>query len=127
MRRLLVGFLAVVAVAGLVACGGGDSNSEIEDTAVAFIEAVDNENGEEACAMFSEEAAGIFDESGELSCEEFFISNLEAEPLRFPEVKQTKVDGSDAEVEVEVSGGEEVIVELVEEGEEWKVSEFVLR
>ncbi|MDQ3724959.1 MAG: hypothetical protein M3335_03540 [Actinomycetota bacterium] len=115
-------------MAGLVACGGGgDASGEVEDTAIAFVEAVDKEDSEETCAMLSKEVADIFEGDGELSCEEFFIPNLEAGPLRFPEVKKTKVDGTDAEVEVEVSGGEEVIVELVEEGEEWKVSEFLLR
>jgi hypothetical protein len=120
----------------MAGCGGGGSSSDDasapEETAVRFAEAVGKGESSEACELQSAESnkevkslANEFAKTEGQVCEDL-IRRLNLHLARFPEAKRTKVDGGKAEVEIEVSGGETSVVELVEEPNgEWKVEEVI--
>lgn len=132
--------VSLVAGAALMAalvtgCGGSsdsstDSGSEspAAASAVAFVEVVGKEDANKACGLLSQKFLKVFENQGtDFTCEKVLIKGLKLGPIRFPEAKRTKVSGTHAEVEVEVSGGETIVVELEEEDGDWKVSELLSR
>jgi hypothetical protein len=112
-----------VAIAG---CGSGDDDSAAEAEAVAleWSEAVASDRLEDACALMTDTitAESEFNETDSLTCETVMGSATGAVPDA-PDSASGELTGSSATVTV-TGAGEPVVVELVDEGGEWKVDEF---
>ena len=125
------GAIVVALVGGVVGCGGGDSaTDEVEEVAVEYLEAVDANDSDRACELQARETLeelAVFDnEDPDEICPEI-IKQLSdgTPPVNLPEVGKSEVSDEEAEVEVEVSAGDPIVVELTQEGDEWKVTEFL--
>jgi hypothetical protein len=58
----------LVAAAGLVGCTAGTERSEVQQVAVDFVTAVQNENGQDACELLTSEAEESASGATDVSC-----------------------------------------------------------
>jgi hypothetical protein len=117
------------AVLILTACGSSSSSSDsqggYEQAAIQYLEALNDANSSVACNLLAADAKAKMStiEKGSGSqqerCEKLFSKGA---AYHFPEAKGSKVKGNEAEVEVEMSGGEKINVFLIEEEGRWRVS-----
>jgi hypothetical protein len=123
--------MVVALIGGIVGCGGGDSSAdEVEGIAVEYLEAVDENDSDAACELQAletlEELAVFENEDPEGICPEIIqMLSERTPPVKLPEASKSEVDGEEAEVEVEASGLDSIVVELKKEDDEWKVTDFV--
>jgi hypothetical protein len=112
-----------VAIAG---CGsdGDDPAAEAEAVALEWTEAVAADRLDDACALMTDTitAESEFNETDSLTCETALGSATGAVPDA-PDSASGELTGGSATVTV-TGAGEPVVVELVDEGGEWKVDEF---
>jgi hypothetical protein len=111
----------VIAVAVVVGCGGSDSSSDdeaaVRDAVTGFYAALENKDGERACAALTKRARDeivSIDGSGG-SCKKELVAQFGgAHPPRITEVE---IDGSEAKVQLQ--NGEGGNATLVKQGDRW--------
>lgn len=128
-RHLLLPFLLILSALVLAACGGGGSSDESKIEEV--IEASATANDPAACTKdqtqkFLEQTTQESGKGAVKSCEEEAKKEENAESV---EISNVEVEGSAATADVALTGstlnGQTVEVELVKQGDQWKVNEFV--
>lgn len=113
-------FVLVLVAVCFVWAGCGESDEDkASEVAVAFMEALGEEEVPEACDLLSAEAYDDF--GGEESCAETMVDLNDSFDVELPEATQVSLDGDVGEVEVEVSGGATFVVDVARDGDDWGV------
>ena len=122
-RAAIIGACLAFAVAG-GGSDGGSAAAEAEGVALEWAEAVAADDLDAACALMTDSitAESEFDETDSLTCTTALGAVTGAVPAA-PESASGEVDGASATVTV-TGNGEPVVVQLVDEGGDWKVDEF---
>ncbi len=110
---------AALAIAAVVAIGFGCGGDGPEEVAVSYFEAIEDGAGETACGYMTPAFRDEYATGGKTCAE---VINGIGSPLAFPEATNVEEDAGTAQVEVtgeRGTGG--AIVELVEDGGEWRV------
>lgn len=126
---------AVLLCSLAVAACGGESESESDKAkgvATDFAKAAGSGDGDKACSYIVDKTRKELDSSArELrdlgasgdeakTCAEFTTGIMP----RFPEVSKVEVNGNRGQAEVTGSGSQTVVLQLVKQGDEWRVGEI---
>lgn len=127
-RLLLLPSIAIVAALALAACGGGESEEDkVEEVIVGSATNTDPARCTELNTQaFMEQLSQEDGKAAVEGCEREAEGNEGADSV---EVSKIEIEGADATAEVAVTGtgldGQSLEVAVVEDGDEWKVDEFV--
>ena len=134
MGKLKTAVALILSLTALAGCGS-ESESESDKAkgvATDFAKAAGSGDGEKACSYIVDKTRKELDSTArELrdlgasgyeakTCAEFTTSIMP----RFPEVSKVDVSGNRGQAEVTGSGDQTVVLQLVKQGEDWRVDEI---
>lgn len=134
-RSLLFLPLLLIAALALAACGGGGSSTSGGDEEGAIVEAIEKSattNDPSKCTefqtqAFNEQEKAVSGKEATEICEE--EAEGQESPAKSVDVSNVKVDGETATAEAAIGGsaldGQTVELELVKEGGDWKLNQFL--